>query len=945
MREFYRSLIFVIMVLLCLYVVIIQPTVGSENLAMRIIGTPIYSKENIPRQYFLQDYDFYYDKNNEYYFFLRKIPINSTVLQKNGDIFLLFKNNGTLLKFRIVERVKNGYIIATDLNKSELIRACPNMFTEIPLEYKIDKNLKYLLNFDKDRILILKILLFRKPSAETIRILSKFGYILKINKNTILLKTTTDRVKDIAKINQVRFICNCYNFIPTLVESSRLISSDIVLESGFKVKNVTVGVVDSGIVLHPHFHGVDIYYAWDWVDNDKVPIDENKNCFDYGHGTHVAGIISGSGKYNDTNITGISPNAPLLMARVFGPDANGDGLSDWYYDVDCSGEELWKFMLDPDRDGNLFEKNSADVICNSWGADRCYGVYDEWSYEVDSVIFGKYAKRPVIVFSAGNAGKDKKVSPPGTSKNAITVGACYDTASEDEIKVLDFSQRGTQDGRIKPDILAPGAFITSAVPLDRNSKGYETWEGTSMATPFVAALAAQIKEKYPEATPELIKAMIIAGTFGGGTTDSPNINEAWGRISSYQTIFKTKDEIVDVYDFGTIGNDRTIYPREVKYELDIPEGTIAIVATLVYSDDPGPIGSGMLQNDLDLFIVTPDGNTIINGNWDTRDDDSINNVEKYILRYPKPGRYEFHVKALKLNDLGGRIPKFVNYAIIIRVIKPTQQPDITVNISEGNYSLWVKPVGLSIYNCLVTIVTKDNKNITISIGDIPLGKHKKVMLNNTGEVGINGVYISYFDVLGNKYLKTIDSSSLLTKHEQHYSDDHNNSSDLLKSTEFVKRNLPPNPDPRMNFTVTLHISGITIGAVKEYIPYNFDLLYVYSSDPKNISIQIIKNDEHAILLVSWYGEVKWIKYILKASCKKEDINRTKFHGTYINIHRGFDVKAIEGDTTFRQRNTYNIKQYILSIIIDYIYIENIRPILKDEILDYIIMYMEHIRHS
>jgi len=171
MREFYRSLIFVIMVLLCLYVVIIQPTVGSENLAMRIIGTPIYSKENIPRQYFLQDYDFYYDKNNEYYFFLRKIPINSTVLQKNGDIFLLFKNNGTLLKFRIVERVKNGYIIATDLNKSELIRACPNMFTEIPLEYKIDKNLKYLLNFDKDRILILKILLFRKPSAETIKIL------------------------------------------------------------------------------------------------------------------------------------------------------------------------------------------------------------------------------------------------------------------------------------------------------------------------------------------------------------------------------------------------------------------------------------------------------------------------------------------------------------------------------------------------------------------------------------------------------------------------------------------------------------------------------------------------------------------------------------------------------------------------------------------------------
>ncbi len=399
-----------------------------------------------------------------------------------------------------------------------------------------------------------------------IQFLKFYGKIVKIVNNTVEVRV--NNVKDISKIAEnknVRFISlkNSFSVMTLQNESSvkgrypeyiYLLSADVLLDNNFNfsLKDVIVAVPDSGIVQHNHFNKISIRYGFDFVDKDNYPLDEGLGAIDYGHGTHVAGIISGKGSYQDYIISGTSPDASLLISRIFGRDIDGDSKLDNYYDIDLDGYQLWKVLLDPDGDGNTLDSYSADVISCSWSDEKNYGVYDLWSKTVDDIISGKmFVKRPIFVFAAGNSGNYNLISPPATSKNSIVVGSCINFDCSIPAK---YTQLGSGCGILKPDIFAPGNNIISSIPYSISRFGYGKFSGTSMATPFVSSVAAQLVKLYSSfSKPEFVKAMIISSSYGGSTTDSKSTEKGWGRLSVYQTLFKVDDEILDYYDIGIRG--------------------------------------------------------------------------------------------------------------------------------------------------------------------------------------------------------------------------------------------------------------------------------------------------------------------------------------------------------------------------------------------------------
>ncbi|MGW2095593.1 S8 family serine peptidase [Promicromonospora sukumoe] len=262
-------------------------------------------------------------------------------------------------------------------------------------------------------------------------------------------------------------------------------------DAGFTGDGVTVGVLDSGIdTTHPDLDDVlvgarDFTGAGDTADR-------------YGHGTHVASIVLGSGEASDGDNRGVAYGADLLVGKVL--DDFGGGESSSIID----GME-W------------IAKAGADVVNMSLGeAERYTDGTDPFSMAVDTL---SARHGTLFVVAVGNEGLYGAVVPPGAANSALTVGAV-----DDDDQVAYFSSRGprVRDYAIKPDITAPGVEIVAARADGTNeweSDGpYTAWSGTSMAAPHVAGAAAVLKQARPELTGPQLKAVLMGSaqhTSGG----------------------------------------------------------------------------------------------------------------------------------------------------------------------------------------------------------------------------------------------------------------------------------------------------------------------------------------------------------------------------------------------------------------------------------------------
>ncbi|WP_404442833.1 S8 family serine peptidase [Sutcliffiella horikoshii] len=412
-----------------------------------------------------------------------------------------------------------------------------------------------------------------------------------------------------------------------------IVKADVAQSSyGLYGQGQVVAVADTGLdtgrndsSMHEAFRGkITALYALGRSNNSNDP---------NGHGTHVAGSVLGNGATNK----GMAPQANLVFQSIMDSSGGLGGL--------------------PSNLSTLFSQAysaGARIHTNSWGA-AVNGAYTTDSRNVDDYV---RKNDMAVLFAAGNEGPNGgTISAPGTAKNAITVGATenlrpsFGSYADNINHVAQFSSRGpTRDGRIKPDVMAPGTFILSArsslAPdssfwANHDSK-YAYMGGTSMATPIVAGNVAQLREHFIKnrgitPKPSLLKAALIAGATDVGL-GFPNGNQGWGRV--------TLDKSLNT----TFVNETTSLSTSQKatYSITATAGK-PLKISLVWSDAPASTSASVtLVNDLDLVITAPNGTQYVgndftapfNNNWDGR-----NNVENVFINAPQSGTYTVEVQA------------------------------------------------------------------------------------------------------------------------------------------------------------------------------------------------------------------------------------------------------------------------------------------------------------
>lgn len=457
--------------------------------------------------------------------------------------------------------------------------------------------------------------------------------------------------------------------------SSRIVAGDgpghktFTQDLGFDGTGVTVAVADSGLHVGEsdgmHLDLAGRTPAFFYYGSLTDASDE------HAHGTHVTGIIAGNGATGTMDEQGflyglgVAPKASIVTQRLF----DGAGA----YEAPPSFEVLTGDAV----------MAGADIGSNSWGDDT-QGRYDVSAAEFDALVRDAVndalmpGDQPYILeFSAGNAGPGPQtVGSPAVAKNVIATGASQNNRfdffiyDEGQEVMADFSSRGpAEDGRIKPDVVAPGTWIASLrspVGNDENAwldidGDYLYMGGTSQAGPHVSGAAAVFVQYYRETygigtpSPALVKAALIhsAIDMNDGSTaaaSTPNMDEGWGRVDLTQIIYNPRwHDFLDQTNLLTQGQT---YQRSVI----IADTNEPLRVTLVYTDVPGfPAAIPALVNDLDLEMTGPDGR-VYRGNQfergesvpDAAGSDSINNVEGIYISAPAPGEYMLRVRTRKV---------------------------------------------------------------------------------------------------------------------------------------------------------------------------------------------------------------------------------------------------------------------------------------------------------
>ena len=282
---------------------------------------------------------------------------------------------------------------------------------------------------------------------------------------------------------------------------------------GFDGKGVGVALIDSGVSpWHADLDIDRIVHFADFIESRSTPYD------DYGHGTHVAGIIAGSDANPDGGRRGVAPGADLIVLKAL--DASGHGyISNVIAALDYA----------------IANRDTYNIRVINLSVSA--GVYE--SYDKDPLTLA--ARRAVdagivVVAAAGNLGRNSRggvqyggIAAPGNAPWVLTVGASNHNATVDrsDDEVAAFSSRGPAaiDRTAKPDLVAPGVGIQSLaepssmlfaahptarrdLAFDRGSASYLSLSGTSMAAPVVAATVALMLEANPSLTPNAVKAIL-----------------------------------------------------------------------------------------------------------------------------------------------------------------------------------------------------------------------------------------------------------------------------------------------------------------------------------------------------------------------------------------------------------------------------------------------------
>ena len=478
---------------------------------------------------------------------------------------------------------------------------------------------------------------------------------------------------------------------------------------------IIVAVSDSGLdsgtndsTMHPDFrdHIVDIVslpMTSGWATACGSPANDGAEDIN-GHGTHVAGSVLGDGTDSSGSIKGMAPEARLYFQSVGSWCANNPvGEQNTLLGIPTNKTDLFRFAAE----------NGSRVHTNSWGSNcsgTCFSEYTIGSLQAD-IAAREYANM-TILFSAGNSGTDANsngevdfdsLGNPATAKNVFTVGASEnnrptitskwgtmfspnpfpanpikdDKAADNISGMTGFSSRGpVDDGRIKPDIAAPGSFILSTKSRSAGACGWGTHSanycymgGTSMSTPLTAGATALLLEHlidnrgHQDPSSALVKAIFATSahdmmgqysdvTNGAGET-APNNHEGWGLVDLRNALNATFIENESVSTSGNRG-----------WSFNIPNSAPDLNIVLSWTDpESTTVASTNLVNDLDLAVKDP------SGTW-TELSNNLDNLRGLKFSNPAQGTWEVHVNGTNVP----RGPQFFALAL--------NQETTLVNLTE-----------------------------------------------------------------------------------------------------------------------------------------------------------------------------------------------------------------------------------------------------------------------
>ncbi|MDX1943299.1 MAG: S8 family serine peptidase [Saprospiraceae bacterium] len=459
----------------------------------------------------------------------------------------------------------------------------------------------------------------------------------EIQQNSLALTIAQDRIIELAKHPAVMHID--FPIAPPQPDgwTARTAQRLNLLENGpnlgYDGKGVAIATADDGSVFHEDFRG---------------RITDFNNTYGGTHGDMVAGILVGAGNLNPLAM-GMAPGADLFLYSI-----------ENYPHIENAAQNLLQ--------------NRVVITSTSYG-EGCGGYYDQYTRQVDAQVF----QNPVLlhVFSAGNSGDESCsnygnfLAPDGgrfgnltggrkAFKNGITVG----NVGYDDHVITSSSRGPTQDGRIKPDIMAHGQGNLST---DQNN-GYQYGGGTSAAAPSLAGTAALLYQAYRELngnqdpSSALIKAAMLNTADDLGNA-GPDYITGWGRVHAGRAL--------ETLRYNWFTNGSVAHNATQTHNLTIPEKVQQVRVMIYWTDPEGvPLAGKSLVNDLDLSIQSPLGESYqpwVLSKALHRDSlnkpayrglDKVNNVEQITLDNPSAGTYSIKVK-------GHLVPKGPqNYVIV-----------------------------------------------------------------------------------------------------------------------------------------------------------------------------------------------------------------------------------------------------------------------------------------
>ncbi|MCB0203929.1 MAG: S8 family serine peptidase, partial [Anaerolineae bacterium] len=415
---------------------------------------------------------------------------------------------------------------------------------------------------------------------------------------------------------------------------------------GFDGTGVRWATIDTGVDYdHPDLNG---HIAGGYSFPGACNTNPGEDCAGGGHGTHVTGIIGGTGQGDGVGAN-TDPNGYLY----------GVGIAPGYeiFAMNSLSAPAW-----PPAGG--WQEHSKQAVLggaiggnNSWttgeGTQHGYQA-SERTHDI-MVLDGNFdtatvAEPFIEVFSAGNSGSSGLTSPK-EGKNLIVTAASNNYRAGNIDAIASFSSRGPAvDGRWVPTIAAPGATVASTrndlggscgTPIAGTNNLYSLCSGTSMAAPQTSGTITLATEWWrtfnggADPSPGMAKALLVNGAVDMGTADIPNINEGWGRINSTNIISPSAPTTYWELpvDFSNSGESWTV-------SLGVADPTQPLKVTLAWADAPGAVGANpALVNNLDL-TVDNGGNTylgnVFSGGWSQTGGaaDTINNLENVFVQNP-----------------------------------------------------------------------------------------------------------------------------------------------------------------------------------------------------------------------------------------------------------------------------------------------------------------------